>query len=441
MKNDLLLSRFSGVPSLVEPMMAHRFEVALRTVLQHERAEALLSERAQADDGFWPSADDWRANYRPYVVVEGMLQIPVKGVLLHDFPWALGSWATGYLYIGRALERGLSDPNVRAIALICETPGGEVAGCFELVDKIFAARDGGKPIRAFAHESAYSAGYAIASAANHIAVSRTGGVGSIGVVTMHVDVSGALDQAGYKVTFVHAPEGGHKVDGNSYEPLPAAVKARWQARINGLYDIFAATVARNRSIKEAAVRATKAECFTAAEAVENGLADSIAPLDDAIAAFNTELSAADEGDERMTDKTNANAALDTARSEGHSAGRTEGHVAGRAEGLKEGATSERTRVSAILGSDEAKGRTTLAHHLAFDTDMSADSAKTMLGKAAQEVSADAGKDLLSPKMDKVDNPKVGADGEVDTSDAAQAQKIAGDIVQSYLGKPSQEKTH
>ncbi len=67
---------------------------------------------------------------------------------------------------------------VKGIAFVIDSPGGHVAGNFDLVDKIFAARDV-KPIRAFAAENAYSAAYSIASAAQSITVARTGGVGSI----------------------------------------------------------------------------------------------------------------------------------------------------------------------------------------------------------------------------------------------------------------------
>lgn len=424
-----LLARFLGVPALLAPQLRERFESALVAVANHDHGAALLSASAATEDGFWPAPDDWRAAYRPYVVRDGILQIPVKGCLLHDFAWAFGSWATGYIYIARALERGLADPMVRAIALIVDSYGGEVAGCFELVDKIYAARSV-KPIRSFAHEYAFSAGYAVASAADHIAMSRTGGVGSIGVVTSHVDVSGQLNQMGLKVTFIFA--GKHKVDGNAYEPLPKDVHARIQTRIDALYDVFVASVARNREMDEGAVRATEALDFTANEAVENGLADSIAPLDDAVAAFNTDLSAADdeEGDNAMNDKTQAagQAAIDTAR--------VEGHTGGKAEGIKEGASAERTRINAILGSDEAKGRGALANHLAFETEMSADAAKAMLGKAAKETAEAPSTDALGAAMGRLKNPSVGADVAEDQSDAAQASRLAGNIVSAYLGKPA-----
>lgn len=430
-----LLARFLGVPALLTPHLRERFESALIAVASHEHSPALLAANASTEDGFWPAPDDWRAIYRPYIVRDGILQIPVKGCLLHDFAWAFGSWATGYIYIARALERGLADPMVRGIALIVDSYGGEVAGCFELVDKIFAARTV-KPIRAFAHEHAFSAGYAVASAASHIAMSRTGGVGSIGVVTSHVDVSSAMNQMGVKVTFIFA--GKHKVDGNAYEPLPKDVQARIQTRIDALYGVFVASVARNRDMSDADVRATEALDFTAAEAVDNGLADSIAPLDDAVAAFNADLSHADEqGEDSMTSTAPAAAAATNASAiaAAKADGMTEGHAAGKIEGVKDGATAERGRISAILGSEEAKGRETLAKHLAFDTEMSADAAKTMLGKAAKEV-AEAPTDALAAAMNGVKNPKVGADTDPNQTDDQKASALASSIVTAFRGKPA-----
>ena len=131
--------------------------------------------------------------------------IPTRQTL-HDFPFALGDWATGYDYIWRAFQRGCGDfatGAIKGIALIEDTPGGMVAGCFDAVDKMVALKEQiGVPVRAFAHESAYSAGYAVATVADHIVVSRTGGVGSIGVVTSHLDHSGMMEQRGLKITFI-----------------------------------------------------------------------------------------------------------------------------------------------------------------------------------------------------------------------------------------------
>lgn len=371
---------------------------------------------------FWFSSDDWRARYRPYNVVDGVLQIPVKGVLLHDFPWQYGAWATGYEYIWQAFKRGQADGNVRGIALIEDTPGGMVAGCFDLVDRIYATENR-KPLRSFAMESAYSAGYAIASVADSITVSRTGGVGSIGVVTMHVDVSKALDKMGLKITFIHF--GKHKVDGNAYEPLPADVEKRIQARIDELGEVFVASVARNRGMDAQAIRDTEALCFTATEAVSNGLADQIGSLDDAVAAFAADLSLTEE-DEQMAGQ-NESPAVDQAAA--ITAARTEGHTAGVAEGTKAGATAERARINAIIASDEGKKRPKAALSLALKSDMSAEAAQAVLADLAEEkaeTAAPQGQSQFEQAMNKDKNADLGTAGEQPTvSRAKRANAAAG----------------
>lgn len=438
MTTNVLLARFDRVPSLVAPEHRARFEASLAAVVGHPRAPDLLSPQ-MSEDGFWFAADDWRSAYRPYIVRDGILHIPVKGVLLHDFPWAFGSWSTGYVYIRRAFDRGLADPSVQGIALVCDSPGGQVAGNFELVDHIFAAR-GQKPIRAFAHESAYSGAYSIASAADSITMSRTGGVGSIGVVTAHIDFSEALKEYGVKVTFIFA--GQHKVDGNAYEPLPDSVKARIQEHIDDAYGVFVAAVARNRGMDEAAVRETEADCFMAAEAVANGLADTIGPLDDAMATFVADLSRADEteGDDEMSNAKPAagdaaTTATKPAASNDAAANATNANTtAARAEGEKTGqavgAQAERTRVAGILGCEEAKGREGLAQHFAFNTGMSVDDAKAALSSAPKQEAATPKKTGFEAAMDAVRNPQVGATSEDNGGDDVSKASAA---VHAYLG--------
>lgn len=365
-----ILSRFDNEPCLVNSERTSWFQtcIAGAEATQRELVAANAESPVTMGDDFWYPADDWRAAYRPYTVKDGILQIPIKGVLLHDYGFA-APWATGYDYIWRAFERGMGDLNVNGIALICDTPGGMVAGNFDLVDKMWALK-GMKPVRGFAHESAYSAGYSIISVADEIVVSRTGGVGSIGVVTMHVDQSKLMSDIGVKVTFIHA--GKHKVDGNPYEALPADVKARIQERIDALYAIFVSTVARNRGLDEAIIRATEALTFTAEEAVSNKLADSIGSLDDAVAAFAAKLSK-DAGDEQMLTAEQEAAALaaqNTAIANARAEGVTEGTALGTA--------AERVRISAIMGAEEAATRPAAALNIALTTDLTVEQASGLL---------------------------------------------------------------
>ncbi len=161
-------------------------------------------------------------------------------------------------------------------------PGGEVAGCFDLADEIYAAR-GVKPIRAILSESAYSAAYAIASAADHISVPRTGGVGSIGVILMHVDWSQKLEKDGVKVTIVTF--GDRKGETSPMIPLSDQARDGLQAEIDEIGALFVNTVARNRGISADTVRNTQAAVYLAAEGVSLGLADVVTPPDAAFRDF------------------------------------------------------------------------------------------------------------------------------------------------------------
>lgn len=413
-----IAARFASTDLMVDPSKKPQIEAALMALARSDEVVRADAWCAAADaSGFWPEAGHWMNAYRPYTVVDGVLQIPVKGVLLHDFTYCFG-WATGYDYIWQAFKRGMEDGGVRGIALVIDSGGGEVAGNFDLVDKMFALR-GEKPVRAFAAEHAYSAAYSIASVADRVIVSRTGGVGSIGVVTTHSDWSKFWSDVGIQFTFIFA--GKHKVDGNPYESLPEDVKARIQSRIDALYSVFVATVARNRSMDEKAVRATEALTFMASDAVSNGLADEIGSLEDALAEFMADLN---EGEDQMSDKQDKptmfdQAALDAARAEGMAAGRTEG------------ITAERQRLQGILALDSAKQRRVQAINFAVKTDLSVEAVDGLLTEAPVEAEAKAEKPAGADfdKAMQTGNPQVGAPEGATESDPDAAKVVS--IMSSY----------
>lgn len=218
-----------------------------------------------------------------YRIVDGVAVIDVFGVLAHRTRMeADSSWVQGYDGLARQFAAALADPQAKAILLNIDSPGGEVAGAFQLADQLRAAR-GVKPIHAIAGDLAASAAYLIASAADTLSVTRTGEVGSIGVVMRHVDFSGALAQEGIRVTSIYA--GAHKVDGNPYQPLPDEVRADLQAQVDHYYGLFVDAVATNRSgrISRESILATEARMFTAQEAVRLRLVDGIRNPDELLA--------------------------------------------------------------------------------------------------------------------------------------------------------------
>jgi len=210
--------------------------------------------------------------------VDGIAVIEISGVLIHRGGWIGKSSAqTSYEGIAAQIEAAAGDPSVRGVALEIDSFGGEVAGVFDLADRIRALRRD-KPVWAFVAEHAFSAGYALASQASRILLPRTGALGSIGVVVMHADLSRKLDQDGVQVTLIHS--GRHKVDGNPYQPLPDGVRDDIQREIDVLRVLFAETVAAGRAgrLSQEAALATEAATYRGADAIAAGLADDVTDL-------------------------------------------------------------------------------------------------------------------------------------------------------------------
>ncbi len=217
-----------------------------------------------------------RNGSQPFTVIDGIAVIEIAGTLVHRGAWiGQSSGLTSYEGIAAQLQVALTDPAIRGIALDIDSFGGEVAGAFDLADRIRAARTQ-KPIHAFVADHALSAAYALASQANRIILPRTGAVGSIGVVAMHSDMSGALDQKGIAVTLIHA--GARKIDANPYQPLPEAVRTRISGELEDLRQLFAETVAegRGRRLDTSQALGTEAAVFRGEAAVFAGLADEVA---------------------------------------------------------------------------------------------------------------------------------------------------------------------
>lgn len=171
--------------------------------------------------------------------------IPVWGTLVKD--WGLDPWSgiTGYDGIERKAIAAMEDSNIKGVWLDIDSGGGDVAGLADLCDLLvsLSARKGGKPIYAMAAEHAYSAAYAIAACADKVFVPRFGGVGSIGVITIHASFARQLEESGVDVTVIRAGE--EKARANALEQLPEATRAHIQAQVDEIREWFIKHVSDN----------------------------------------------------------------------------------------------------------------------------------------------------------------------------------------------------
>jgi signal peptide peptidase SppA len=370
--------------------------------------EKLLARRNEMCETFGLAPQPKQA--KPFAFSNGIAVIPVQGTLVNRFGQSYG-FVTGYNFIARQLAQAMADDEVKGIIYDVNSYGGEAAGCFELAAAIREASKT-KPSMSVVDSNAYSAGYALASAASKMYVTPSGGVGSIGVVAMHMSFEKMLDKEGVKVTFIQF--GAHKTDGNPYEDLSAEAKANIQASVNKSGEAFVALVAENRSIDKAKVKATEAKTYRADEALSLGLIDAIATPQAAAQVLFDELSGSIsetvKKDDAMSEKTEAQpGANDRATNTAANAQAANPVVTPTAGPSAEDArVAERARVKGILNCEEAKGKSALANHLAMETDMSAESAKAILKASASEAPAAAAPNAFQAAMEASANPNVGA---------------------------------
>jgi len=189
----------------------------------------------------------------------------------------------------------LADPDVSAIVLNVDSPGGSVSGIEELSTIIRNAR-GKKPVVAVANGIMASGAYWIATAADEVVVTPSGEVGSIGVFAIHSEESVADEKAGLKSTIISA--GKYKTVTNQLEPLGDEGRSVIQKGVDDFYDLFVSAVAKNRSKPDARVRKNdvrngfgEGRLVTAKESVLMNMADRVGTLDETIARLQRQSTA------------------------------------------------------------------------------------------------------------------------------------------------------
>lgn len=390
----------------------NRQRVLLAPSHQGEVVELLNTNRQVKGSGF--DADDKKqmasfyggdAEYdysRSYLYSDGVAYIPVYGLLLNRLSFS-GYGVTGYDYIRGAFNEAMAARDVEGIVFDINSGGGSVAGNFELSDYIAERRDE-KPMMALVNSISASGAYSISSAIGNIIAMPSADVGSIGVYSMHMSISKLLENMGVNVQFIFA--GDHKVDGNMFEELSDDVRADIQASVDDSYSEFVGLVARHRGMEEKAIRDTQARVYSAKDALGVGLIDGIAPVNEALADFKNGLSGSKTTNpgvrtmSKNTNETGKNVSVDENENEKQV-------TVDVAKAQREAVAADRQRRKDITSCEEAQKRPKLAAHIADNTDMDLEAARSMLGASAEEnatvVSGDNG---FEKAMRETQNPEL-----------------------------------
>lgn len=173
--------------------------------------------------------------------------------------------------IAASLDAALAAPEVTAILLDFDSPGGVVTGVPELAAKIREA-DRVKPVYAYTSAQCCSAAYWLAAAARKVYTAPSADLGSIGVYMALVDDTEWWSKQGYKLELIKAGE--FKAMGLSGKGLTDKEREMLQADVDATYAMFVGDIRKRRAIADSTAQG---QTFMGEAAVSAFLADAIYP--------------------------------------------------------------------------------------------------------------------------------------------------------------------
>lgn len=218
----------------------------------------------------------WRAGYS---VDNGVAVITLEGAMRKKAS-KFGGCST--IDTRKAIRASLEDSEALAIMYVIDSPGGQVAGLDELAEEMRAAAKV-KKSAAYIRDLGASAAYWAACSLPFIFCNRTAEVGSLGVLSVLVDESGALEREGIKVHVVSTgPYKGLGADGKVTDKLIEQVRGQ----VDALGAMFKQQISTGRKLDDKRTAALfTGEIWMAADALKHGLVDKICPLEEAMSAL------------------------------------------------------------------------------------------------------------------------------------------------------------
>lgn len=288
-KNVRMLMEAATSPWAMEPTkLAAMVSIFRFAALGGKLSAAEIDCRLEAAK-MHPATDKSIAGKQGAIAVVGL-----RGVISNRAPLVddvSSGGGTNMEQFGAAFRAARDSDDIKAIILDTHTPGGCVYGVPEMAEEIFNSRDA-KPIIAQVNALCASAGYWLAAACTEIVITASGEIGSIGVYTIHEDVSKMYEEAGVKETLISA--GKYKVEGNPFEPLGEDARAAIQMSVDGYYTMFVDAVARYRGVTSQAVRDGfgQGRVARAPDSIGIGLSDRLGTMADTLQRFGIRPGAA-----------------------------------------------------------------------------------------------------------------------------------------------------
>jgi protease-4 len=215
-----------------------------------------------------------------------ILLLEINGVIAEDPPDRdfLGPEPDNLVSrVREELERAREDPQVRALLLRIQSPGGTATASDLIYNEILRfKRDRGVPVVAQLMGIATSGGYYVAMAADAIVAHPTTVTGSIGVRFVNVSFVGLLEKLGIEDQTLIA--GRHKDAGSPLRRMTPEEREHLQSVLDDLYERFTQVVAVGRpNLPQGELaRVADGSIYSAPQALRLGLIDAIGDLDESV---------------------------------------------------------------------------------------------------------------------------------------------------------------
>ena len=181
----------------------------------------------------------------------------------------------------RELKAHRDNPQVKAVVLRINSPGGVVGPTQELHAAVMRLRESGKPVVASLGAVAASGGYYVAVAADKIYANPGTLTGSIGVIYQLPNLDGLMKKVG--VDYVVVKAGRYKDLGNIARPMSPEERRILQSLLDDVHSQFIAAVATGRKLDQTQVVGfADGRIVSGAQAKDLHMVDALGGLEEAL---------------------------------------------------------------------------------------------------------------------------------------------------------------
>ncbi|NTW05008.1 MAG: signal peptide peptidase SppA [Peptococcaceae bacterium] len=207
--------------------------------------------------------------------------IEINGTIMGgDSSGIFGDTSSGSQTIMSDLRAASENPDIKAVVLHINSPGGTVAASQEISDEVVRLKKKGIKVVTSMGDMAASGGYWVAAFSDRIVANPGTMTGSIGVIIQTINYQGLYDKLGLEGNTFKS--GAYKDMGSPERPISTEETLIFQSMVDDTFQQFVDVVAKNRKMDPQAIRQLNGRVLTGRQALKAGLVDSLGNYYDAV---------------------------------------------------------------------------------------------------------------------------------------------------------------